>query len=68
MQIGDKVTVIKSVWDDHNNCDWWESTGFIESESDDPFTGKRGWYVKFPDTKEKINSFDFYEEELELIK
>lgn len=65
-KVGDKVKIIKSVWDDHNNCDWWESIGIIKASSPDS-KGKSGWYIEFPDTKEDINSFDFYEDEIELL-
>lgn len=67
LKIGDKVRVIKNVWDDGNEFDWKYSIGFIISESIDPFSEDIGWYVEFPSYKGKINTYDFYEDELEKI-
>jgi len=65
---GDKVRVIKSVWDDGNEIDWIYNIGFIKTESPDPRRPNvEAWFVEFPAFKGKINTYDFYVDELELI-
>jgi hypothetical protein len=66
MNIGDKVKVIEDVWDDHREKSWigWEGTvlGTV-SHPPDPYN----IFVHFPTSRGKWRSFDFKEDELELV-
>lgn len=66
-QIGDKVRVIASVWDDHRNKDWFGWDGIVEQIVSEKDPNPYKFFVFFPKSRGKNRHYDFREWELEKL-
>lgn len=64
IEVGDKVRVVRSVWDDSRGKDWlgWEGVVKIAKEE-----GVYPIFVFFPKARGRYRHYDFSREELEKI-